>query len=211
MLLWTIQDISVLNEVNKNGVYHTNTKYLFAPPDEDDDCNHANFAYKWLAKKLEEYVGPAPQGVEYPIWAMYKEQNQVDGKPDLRVWKYNPGQTVVRLKLDVPDYLVLISDFDMWHMCLNFSKCTETEAEFDEFHNRIKALGLDIFDIGNWSKQSPLLTQLRSEIIDSWDLIFKMRAKDETWVGDWKSRSFQAVFWELRKEYIMGIEKFPKK
>lgn len=209
MILWSIQNENVMKTLRRDGVYHTDKNFLWAPENEDTDANHTNYAYKWLAKKMAKIVGPPPKGVEYPIWAMYKEQGRGDGKPDLRSWGRDKSQGIVRLTLDIPDYEVMITDFDMWHCVLNYWYQSESEDDDDAFANWCKRHGIHLLDIVNWSKSSPKLEEARRRVESSWDRVIGISKMDPDWIGDWKSRSFQATFWELRMEHVIRCETFP--
>ena len=62
MRLWTIQTTDVYNMIQKNGVYHCNEKLSFA-----NDADNVTEAYRWMAKQMEEKIGPAPDGVIFPV------------------------------------------------------------------------------------------------------------------------------------------------
>ena len=74
MRLWTIQPIKVWNEIQNYGVYRCNP--VLTTLDMDDE-------YKWMIRKMVDRTGPPPEGVQYPVWAWYK-QNGKYHKPDLR-------------------------------------------------------------------------------------------------------------------------------
>ena len=133
MILWTLQHPSVWERLERDGVYRCDGTHLCFPSDGDDAVNHAHYAYDWLTRKMEECVGPAPDGARYPIWAWYKQQGQADGKPDMRSHRPKPGEEIVRIKLDIPDWEVLLSDFDGWHFALNYWYLASSEANADSF------------------------------------------------------------------------------
>ncbi len=107
MILWTVQDIAVWEQLEKTGLYTVPAELIVFPKRDDDACNHMNYAYRWLANQMSKLVGPPPEGVEYPIWAWYKRQGRHDGKPDMRQYHHAEGGQCVRMKLDVPDWEVL--------------------------------------------------------------------------------------------------------
>lgn len=208
MILWTVQDIAVWDQVEKTGFYTTPADLIEFPERDDDACYHANYAYRWLADQMRDFVGPAPEGVEYPIWAWYKQQGQHDGKPDMRQSHYIKGRPCVRMKLDVPDWEVLLSDFDSWHHVLNYWYCSSDEAESDEFDAWCASLGVAFRDIGDWSLRSPELDFVRAKVEDSWKRVLGVRRKDEFWHFPWEKRTIQATFWVLRREHVVSVERF---
>lgn len=209
MLLWTIQDCAVWEQVKVTGSYAVSDEHIEFPAEEDDAFNHLNYAYRWLARQMELRVGPPPQGVHYPIWAWYKRYGQADGKPDMRASHYIPGKPCVRMKLDVPDYEVLLSDFDAWHHALNYCHLSATEVESEEFDKWCESLGVGFRDIGNWNLDTPELREVRATLEQSWERMLGVQPQsDENWHFPWEKRSFQATFWTLRRENVLSVERF---
>ena len=88
MILWTVQDAAVWEQLEREGCYTTPAARIEFPESEDSAFYHANYAYSWLADRLRKRIGPPPDGVVYPVWAWYKQQGQHDGKPDMRQSQY---------------------------------------------------------------------------------------------------------------------------
>ena len=208
MILWTIQDIAVWEQLEATGVYTTPSDRIEFPEHEDTDCHHAHYAYRWLSEQMRKRVGPPPKGVEFPVWAWYKQQERPDGKPDMRCSHYIKDLPCVRMKLDVPDWEVMITDFEDWHYALNYWHCSTTEQESDEFEKWHESLGISFHDIGDWSLQSPELTLVRERVEKSWERIIGINPVNEQWHFPWKKRSFQATFWTLRHEHVLSVERF---
>ena len=75
-------------------------------------------AYDWLMVEMEERI-PRPAGVELPVWAWARNHGEIR-KPDRRRMLFSHyAKSDVILELDVPDELVVLSDFDDWHAILN--------------------------------------------------------------------------------------------
>lgn len=208
MILWTVQDIAVWGQLEKMGFYTVPPELVGFPEQDDDSCYHANYAYRWLANQMGRLIGPPPEGVEYPIWAWYKQQGRHDGKPDMRQSHHIKGRRCVRMKLDVPDWEVLLSDFDGWHHVLNYWYLSQDEADDGEFDAWIASLGVDFQDIGNWDLCSSELSQVRAKVESSWERILGVRQEDDRWLFPWKKRTIQATFWALRLEYVVSVEQF---
>ena len=175
MILWTVQDIAVWEQLEKTGLYTVPAELIVFPKRDDDACNHMNYAYRWLANQMSKLVGPPPEGVECPIWAWYKRQGRHDGKPDMRQYHHAKGGQCVRMKLDVPDWEVLLSDFDDWHHALNYWYLSQDEADNSEFNEWIASLGVGFRDIGNWNLRSSELSQVRAKVESSWERILGVR------------------------------------
>lgn len=209
MILWTIQNKAVWEKLETDGTYTASDRFLGFPPDEDDAFNHSHYAYLWLIDQMKNRIGLPPEGVVYPIWAWYKQHSQSDGKPDMRRSHYLKGHACVRMKLDIPDYEVLLSDFDEWHCALNYWFLSETEKESDEFDAWCGSLGVDFQDIRNWNVDSSQLREVRAKIEKSWELMLGVRkCVDEDWHFSWSKRSIQATFWVLRRENVLSVEHF---
>ncbi|WP_461812451.1 DUF3841 domain-containing protein [Faecalimonas sp.] len=138
------------------------------------------FAYDWMAEQLAQKVGKAPSGVHYPIWAWYQWEGR-HKRLDMRTHRrwYVKGTPIVLLTLEIPDQFVLLSDYDMWHCVLN--------------HGEVSFSG-DIEKI--YSER---------EIRESWSNIFKWNQKNAYWP---EPKTTQAVFWEVRKEWVVRSEFF---
>lgn len=208
MILWTVQDIAVWEQLEKTGLYTVPAELIVFPKRDDDACNHMNYAYRWLANQMSKLVGPPPEGVEYPIWAWYKRQGRHDGKPDMRQYHHAKGGQCVRMKLDVPDWEVLLSDFDDWHHALNYWYLSQDEADDSEFNEWIASLGVGFRDIGNWNLRSSELSQVRAKVESSWERILGVRQGDNHWHFPWEKRTIQATFWTLSLEHVVSVERF---
>ena len=208
MILWSIQDIAVWKQLEETGVYTTSTECIGFPENEGDATCHCNYAYRWLASQMAKRIGPPPEGVENPIWAWYKQHGRADGKPDMRSEYREKGKMYVRMKLDVPDWEVLVTDFDSWHYPLNYWYLSTTEQDSILFDSWCESLGVEHQDIANWDLTSPELELVRARVEQSWERMIGIHPEDEDWRFPWKLRSFQATFWVLRREYVLGVEAF---
>lgn len=152
---------------------------------------------------MAERNGPPPRPEAMPLWAWVQWAGPSQRKPDMRSGgHYYSGRTCFRLTLDLPEYTVLLSDFDDWHSVLNNWYHTLNEAEFDAFCAEIDAAGVP------WGGPYPEPFQAR--ITASWERIFaKDRSDvDPAWSGDPGQRSIQATFWKLSLRQVRRIEKF---
>lgn len=60
--LWTIQNEAAFQDFQETGVLRANPSHL-AFNDE------FQYAYDWMAAQMRRRIGPAPIGVQYPVWA----------------------------------------------------------------------------------------------------------------------------------------------
>ncbi|RCW40535.1 DUF3841 domain-containing protein [Paenibacillus prosopidis] len=96
---WTIQTTEVWEQFKKQGYLEGTKVYAMYPKEY-------TWMMKQMNKRLTNYKG------EYPIWLWIK-------KPDMRSTCHFSSYTqCVRLRLDLNDRDVLVSDFDDWHMVL---------------------------------------------------------------------------------------------
>lgn len=97
-------------------------------------------AYRWMAAAMFRH-GINTHG-HPPVWAWHSYKPPYRHKPDLRA-SYHlapPGTRAIRLVIDLPDQLALLSDFDAWHAVLNNFYLSHSEAE-DRRINRAETRG----------------------------------------------------------------------
>ena len=63
--LWTIQDEAAFEVFQKTGVLRADPNHLIFDGEFKD-------AYDWMASQMRQRIGPAPAGVQYPVWAWYQ-------------------------------------------------------------------------------------------------------------------------------------------
>ena len=186
--LWTMQPVEVYNILMRDGVFICDSNKVPEP----SFCER----YEWMNKKLAQ-KDKKPDNVSYPIWAWYRF-NGKEKKPDLRHSCYGTrGDKMVCLELEVPDENVLLSDFDLWHFPLNnwwLYDCFR-DGYCDEDHDKDHA----------WFYALSQEEQ-RAEIEKSWERIFDITPYENDWIE--KGKYVQAVFWELKKEYVRKIQQF---
>lgn len=191
MKLWTIQLPEVfLQNLNENKAYRTDASKI--------DWPEFLPAYDWLCKHLEA-KSPRPEGVSYPIWAWHTFAGKRK-KPDLRYSGYGTrGTKLVCLELEIPDDKVLLSDFELFHFCLNkwwldpevFNNPNYNEETYDKNHAWFKSL-------------SPERQQ--EELEKSWRQILDVTPFESDWIR--RGSDIQAIFWELKPEYIRKVQFF---
>lgn len=145
--------------------------------------------YHWISSQLNS-LEEAPSGVTLPIWAWHTNYGQ-QRKPDRRKEMFNnyPKLDVI-MELEVPDRIVLLSDFDDWHCVLNdFPIFSEEEQKQDE--------------AGTWSAG-----------YDEWDIpIYTEEFKHNSWqrVFNADGDFVQACFWQIKPEYLVKIHRLRKR
>lgn len=193
--------------LDKGLPYSVADDQIMFPESEHDNCNRA---YRWLCDQMRRRIGPPPEGTRYPIWAWYRQQGRPDGKPDMRSWRTEEGtEHVVRLKLDVPDWEVMLTDFDDWHCALNYWYLPRDRADSEAFDKMVEIAGEEWLDVGNMEKTSPYLEKARQIVEKSWERMIGVReGESEYCTLPWDKRSIQATFWQIRPEYVISAERF---
>lgn len=175
MILWTIQHQNAFDNLQKTGVLRTDEDHILWKED-------FQFAYDWMASQMEEGIGPAPSNVKYPIWLWY-EWEGIRKRPDMRSFgRYwaEKGTPIVLLTVDVPSHLIVLSDFDQWHI----------------------VLGNGYLALSKEEEKNPVLPKEKS-----WERIFDLSIRTEYW-GLEENKSIQATTWEIRKEWVKKAETF---
>lgn len=144
-------------------------------------------SYDWMISQMRNRLGPEPHEGAYPMWVWYKwEGNKLN--PPVYTLDYermeNPGG-IYRLTLDIPDNLVLLSDFDAWHAVLNDAYLSRTEEELNN---------------DKWT---------RDEIVQSWERIFDINEVDWNHLWGPIEKSIQGTVWEITTNMILNVEHFP--
>lgn len=185
MILWTIQDEEVYENILKTGVYRCDL--------DRSIMKEWKPKYDWLVSQMMKRIGEKPAGVEYPVWAWYQWEG-TRKRPDIRCERRRNGRKGERfacMEIEIPDKDVLLSDFDDWSMILNNGLLSITEEEDAELEQKYNYL----------SEQDKKMMKERN-----WERVFDLTPVDNEWVvrGD----SIQATFWELRKDQIRSVRMF---
>ena len=174
MLLWTIQHKAAYDILIETGRLIADEKYLLFD-------GQFRSSYDWLVEQMKKRIGMPPDDVKYPVWAWYQWEG-ARKRLDMRTHRYGGemGTPIVLLSIDVPDNMVLLSDFDMWHVILNNGYLPLYEKD----------------DIEDSSED---------EKLKSWENVFCIDEVTDCW---YVPKSTQAIFWELKKEWVLKAEHF---
>ena len=185
MILWTSQEEAVYNELLKTGVYRCD---LNLSPMKD--CRKQ---YDWLVRQMKQRIGPPPEQVTYPVWALYQQDGK-HRKPDLRRERWAVGCNGERfacLESEIPDRDVLLSDLDVWCIILNDGLLSDTEQEDRCLEAQYEAL-------------SPSEKRRMKE--KNWERVFDLSPLNSDWMR--RGYDIQATFWELRLEQVRDVRFF---
>ena len=185
MILWTSQEEAVYNELLKTGVYRCDINLSSMK-----DCCEK---YDWLVRQMKQRIGPPPEQVTYPVWAIY-QQSDKHRKPDLRRerWAFGcNGERFACLEIEIPDRDVLLSDFDAWCMLLSDFLISDTEQEGCCLEAQYEAL-------------SPSEKRRMKE--KNRERVFDLSPLNNGWAR--RGYEIQATFWELRLEQVRDVRFF---
>ena len=185
MILWTSQEEAVYNELLKTGVYRCD---LNLSPMKD--CRKQ---YDWLVRQMKQRIGPPPEQVTYPVWALYQQDGK-HRKPDLRRERWEvgcDGERFACIEIEIPDRDVLLSDFDAWCMLLSDFLISDTEQEGCCLEAQYEAL-------------SP--SEKRRMKDKNWERVFNLSPLNNGWSR--RGYYIQANFWELRLEQVRDVRFF---
>ena len=185
MILWTCQEEAVYNELLKTGVYRCDINLSSMK-----DCCEK---YDWLVRQMKQRIGPPPEQVTYPVWAIY-QQDDKRRKPDLRRERWEvgcDGERFACIEIEIPDRDVLLSDFDAWCMLLSDFLISDTEQEDRCLEAQYEAL-------------SPSEKRRMKE--KNWERVFNLSPLNNGWAR--RGYEIQANFWELRLEQVRDVRFF---
>ena len=185
MILWTCQEEAVYRQLQETGVYRCDLNLSSMK-----DCREK---YDWLVRQMKQRIGPPPEQVTYPVWAIY-QQSDKHRKPDLRRerWEFGcDGERFACIEIEIPDRDVLLSDLDVWCIILNDGLLSDTEQEDRCLEAQYEAL-------------SPSEKRRMKE--KNWERVFDLSPLNSDWMR--RGYDIQATFWELRLEQVRDVRFF---
>lgn len=142
---------------------------------------------------MKQRIGPPPEQVTYPVWALYQQDGK-HRKPDLRRerWEFGcDGERFACIEIEIPDRDVLLSDFDAWCIILSDFLISDTEQEDRCLEAQYEAL-------------SPSEKRRMKE--KNWERVFNLSPLNNGWAR--RGYEIQANFWELRLEQVRDVRFF---
>lgn len=164
--LVTIQPIEVLEILKKRGRYVCDIKRT---THRDYDEYSFRDVYDWLAAQMVTRIGQPPDGVYYPVWAWYRNDD------DYQSWG-DAGCKYAEIALEIEPWRVVLSDNDAWNSVIGH--CPVIYEEDDEKWNaeweRCMKIGKNAIE-ATWPKifrsdvpyvQATFWELLKSDIVD---------------------------------------------
>lgn len=179
LTLWTVRPIGDYEVLRRDGVYRTDPLLV---------DSHRLSAYQWIAGELAKRCSPPPN-VSLPVWAWYHAHGANKPKPDLRQSGHLPkGEKGVRIEFTIPKEMALLSNFDAWHSVLNDWCFALDDDEYEHYEYLEQTLPPDEFQ------------GIKEQ---TWQKIF-----DLSLIADPTIYEIQAVFWELRLDWVNRVDFF---
>jgi hypothetical protein len=188
MILWTIQPPEVVKILEEFGNFACDANL-------SENFEFFHDAYLWIAGEMDKRNIPHPNNLSLPLWAWHT-RNYKHKKPDFRtIGLGNTGERYACIEFEIPDELVLLSDFDSWHYVLNkiWIDNSKDEEEFEK--------------LDKWYEN--LENSVKEKVmIDSWQNIFDITPR--TGKYDANGSFVQATFWKLDKDMISSMKEGQK-
>ncbi|MBR1683897.1 MAG: DUF3841 domain-containing protein [Clostridia bacterium] len=183
MLLWTTQPLSLLTDLERDGVYRCAREKSWNLTKQGS----LEKPYAWLIAQMRERIGEMPEGVTNPVWAWHTwEYARTCPDPESAAFLKRTEDKVL-LTLDIPEERVLLSDFEAWQsvmMGTYVAKGTTKEALEKELEAMDKVEDGKMEDFIRASWENVFLI----DPVDRWDMH--------------RGRYVQATFWEVRREDV---------
>jgi hypothetical protein len=145
--VWTIQRPSWWRTLQQRGLIHADGRRL---------CRNFRPAYNWMMGQMQRRISGYTGA--YPVWFWYSP------KPDLRHGGHLArGERGMRIELELPRSIVLLSDFETWHCVLNRWHLSLSWRESREWDRKTK--GFDQY-------RGKLPAQLEVELQSTWERVF---------------------------------------
>jgi len=213
MRVWHICDVEVSEIFKKQGYLNCGNldNKLFNDDRVEGGIDYTiKNCYDYMANKLLKKCPNKPkQALDYPVWVWYKYSNDSNIYEAPLIEEYDEYEKhQVRITLEISEELVLLSDYDLWHIPLNNGFVCNNKADFDYLTH---VLTSDILA----NKYPMTLGRLREL---NWELIFQLdRFLCPEWNGEYVNypnyfgRSIQGVTWVLYWDWVIDIKKIEKK
>lgn len=203
MLLFSVQPRFVYDQLMRGEPYHA--RPTIDPEHWLNESKGPRPAYDWLCTQMVQRGLPRPSAGVYPVWAWYQWAGPARPCPDLRnaqLKSWAKTERQVLLTLDIPEADVLLHDYEAWHFPLNYWHLARPRASAD-FERRCQALGISPY------REQPLSNdQLHAELVQSWDVIFDMRAARAVLETRVRDQIIQGTFWELQPQSVRRAVEF---
>jgi hypothetical protein len=182
---WTFVPKAIVDEVLAG-------KIQTCPMEFSDQGPLFRLAYEWMKAAMDE-AGVKGREAGINPWWCWIQTNADQTRPT----SLEADGTSVLLELSLDPKDVLLSDFDMWHVPLNYWLNAEGVEE-ESFEKELELAGLNIYE------DKPLPEPFHARVQASWREIFCLD-RVNGYTCELKEKTIQGVFWKITPENIMGI------
>ena len=182
LILYTYQSKEAVKRLQQVGVlklYKKDRKFTHLTRYDGEQYNYFEYPYKYMIHEMKKRLPPPSDSkVYYPIWAWYKSAGRY--KPQKKMDKIHKG--LVRLKLEIDESRVLLSDFDAFAAVISGTRILKEEES-------------ETIDFDADKKFDPSLQEM-----------FTLHRKEDTYFSfSIRSETIQATFWELYLSDVVEI------
>jgi hypothetical protein len=149
-------------------------------------------AYDWMKDAMDEAGIQGRKPGMNPWWCWIRL-----GEGQIKPTAMQADGTHVLLELSLDPKDVLLSDFDMWHVPLNYWFNAEGDEE-ESFENELKLAGLNIYE------DKPLPEPFHTRVQASWRDVFCLE-RVNGYTRELKDKAIQGVFWKMSPDNIKGV------
>jgi hypothetical protein len=181
MILYTFQEEFKWLELQETGILKADESIIcledFQP------------SYAWLESKMHELLPKPEIECKHAVWAWFRYNNKK--KPRLK-GQIEKGKIGYLIQFEIDDNLVLLSDFDKWHLILNHTeedlKNKKTIHDLTDNQDDLSMYEDEGFEVQG------------DKLVFDWNKIILDKDSFEP--------TIQATFWYLKKEQIISYKKF---
>lgn len=206
MTVWHICNLDVFEIFEKQRFLNCGTlnNKLFHDPD-GGSCQTIKDCYDYMSYRLLKKCPEKPaHALDYPVWVWYKYACDSNKRMPPLKSEDNPDiNDQVRITLDIPDNLVLLSDYNLWHIPLNNGFICNSKEDDEYLTNNVYQNILE--------NRYPMTLERFREL--NWELLFQLdRFLCPYWHGrlvnepDCYGRSIQGVTWVLYWKYVRKVD-----
>ena len=183
---YTRQRAEVLMELEKNGVYQVKEAHIREK--NDSISEYYLDLYRWYTREAAKRV-PLPARAEFPIWLFLRKEEKLP---------LIPGTVV--LELEIPKDKVVITEVERWGYRVNYMYIPLDAADEKNHEAELKRYGIGNETALIQTAKGNFYPLLKRKIIASWQRLFAP-PRDSALVVS------QGTVWELRKEWLINVEK----
>lgn len=176
MIVYTVQRLEAYKQLREKG---------FLEGQEDFVWKEFLDPYNWMKQQMMKRM-PGYMGENYPIWLWRRRVSRYEKA------LFPTGTRGVILTLEIPNDIILWSDFESWHFVLSNTPITDSEEEWEEY----------------------LRNEQTYPVVETWEKIFDfeyLRHGDKEWHGEFDEEWIQGVTPRITTEQVKKVTRFMAK